>query len=37
LVGHIADEQSLRVGLLIAPAAGIVAVVLCGALSPRRR
>jgi hypothetical protein len=37
LVGHIADEQSLRVGLLIAPTAGIVAVVLCGALSPRRR
>lgn len=35
-VGYIADEYSLRAGLLIAPVAGIVAVLLCGALEKRR-
>lgn len=35
-VGFIADNESLRAGLLIAPAAGLVAVVLCGALEQRR-
>lgn len=35
-VGYIADSESLRAGLLIAPAAGLVAVVLCGVLERRR-
>ncbi|AKK28118.1 MFS transporter [Mycobacterium sp. EPa45] len=37
VVGAIADAASLRVGLLIVPAAGLVAVLLAPALSPRRR
>ncbi|MDQ0727201.1 MFS transporter [Microbacterium sp. W4I20] len=35
-VGYIADQESLRAGLLVAPAAGIVAVVFCFALEKRR-
>lgn len=35
-VGFIADNESLRAGLLIAPVAGLVAVLLCGALEKRR-
>jgi MFS family permease len=35
-VGFIADQESLRLGLLVAPAAGLVAVLLCGALDKRR-
>lgn len=35
-VGYIADSESLRAGLLIAPVAGLVAVLLCGALEKRR-
>lgn len=35
-VGYIADEVSLQAGLLVAPAAGIVAVVFCFALEGRR-
>ncbi|MCX2929699.1 MFS transporter [Mycobacterium sp. CVI_P3] len=37
VVGAIADAVSLRAGLLTVPAAGLVAVVLAGVLSPRRR
>jgi hypothetical protein len=37
LVGAIADAASLRAGLLTVPAAGLIAVLLAGALSPRRR
>lgn len=37
LVGAIADAASLRVGLLTVPAAGLTALLLAGALSPRRR
>ena len=36
-VGYIADSESLRAGLLIAPVAGIVAVLLCFALDGKRR
>lgn len=35
-VGFVADQESLRAGLLVAPAAGIVAVVFCFALEKRR-
>ncbi|WP_407361485.1 MFS transporter [Microbacterium sp. LBN7] len=35
-VGFIADTESLRAGLLIAPVAGVVAVLLSGALEKRR-
>ncbi|WP_350350414.1 MFS transporter [Microbacterium sp. A8/3-1] len=35
-VGFIADNESLRAGLLIAPVAGLVAILLCGALEKRR-
>lgn len=37
LVGLVADQSSLRVGLVIAPVAGLVAVLLAGALEGRRR
>ncbi|MFF3026220.1 MFS transporter [Microbacterium sp. NPDC057944] len=37
LVGLVADQTSLRVGLVIAPVAGLVAVLLAGALEGRRR
>ncbi|MDT5183461.1 MAG: hypothetical protein QOJ20_379 [Mycobacterium sp.] len=37
LVGVIADATSLRVGLLSVPVAGVVVMVLAGALSARRR
>ncbi|MEZ0359477.1 MFS transporter [Mycobacterium sp. SA01] len=37
LVGAIADAVSLRAGLLTVPVAGLVAVLLARALSPRRR
>lgn len=35
-VGFVADQESLRLGLVVAPAAGLVAVLLCGALERRR-
>lgn len=35
-VGLIADTESLRAGLLVAPVAGLAAVLLCGALAPKR-
>ncbi len=37
VVGLIADATSLRVGLLVVPVAGLVVILLAGALSPRRR
>jgi MFS family permease len=37
VVGVIADATSLRVGLLVVPVAGVVVMLLAGALSPRRR
>ena len=36
IVGLIADAAGLRVALLLVPAAGVVAVLLCGALSARQ-
>ncbi|KQQ05692.1 MULTISPECIES: MFS transporter [unclassified Rathayibacter] len=36
IVGLVADGAGLRVGLLVVPLAGVVAVVLAGVLSPRR-
>ncbi|MFC9607268.1 MFS transporter [Streptomyces niveus] len=37
LVGLAADSTSLRVGLLVVPLAGVLVVLLAGALQPRRR
>jgi hypothetical protein len=37
IVGVIADATSLRVGLLSVPIAGVVVIVLAGALSSRHR
>jgi MFS family permease len=37
MVGVIADATSLRVGLLVMPVAGLLVMLLAGALSPRRR
>ncbi|QHC67971.1 MFS transporter [Rathayibacter sp. VKM Ac-2759] len=37
LVGLVADSAGLRAGLLVVPLAGMVAVLLAGVLSPRRR
>ena len=36
IVGFIADNESLRAGLIVAPAAAVVAVLLAGALEKRR-
>ncbi|MDX1883635.1 MFS transporter [Mycolicibacterium sp. 120270] len=36
VVGLIADATSLRIGLLVVPAAGVAVMLLAGALSPRR-
>jgi hypothetical protein len=36
VVGLIADATSLRVGLLVVPAAGVAVILLAVALSPRR-
>jgi hypothetical protein len=36
LVGLVADATSLRVGLLVVPVAGVAAMVLAVALTPRR-
>jgi len=35
-VGFIADTQSLQAGLIVAPAAAVVAVLLAGVLEKRR-
>ena len=37
VIGLIADATSLRVGLLVVPAAGVAAMLLAAALSPRRQ
>ncbi|HEX6352628.1 MFS transporter [Actinophytocola sp.] len=37
LVGLVADASSLRLGLLLVPAAGLLVVALAGTLQPRRR
>ncbi|MGV9988963.1 MFS transporter [Streptomyces olivaceus] len=37
LVGLVADASSLRVGLLVVPFAGVLVLLLAGALGPRRR
>ena len=37
VVGLIADATSLRVGLLVVPAAGVAVILLAVALSPRRQ
>ncbi|NMO50016.1 MFS transporter [Actinoplanes sp. TBRC 11911] len=37
VVGAVADATSLRAGLLVVPAAGLLVIVLAGVLQPRRR